>query len=221
MKWSWLLTALLLVAPTVSSQEINIDPSSNPSGVFADNPLFSEPVGQSFTAVNANIEWIGMSIGSCNSPMQFQLTLLTGSGTSGTAIATQTATAPSGLFGFLYFDFSGTTLTVGNTYTAVISQISPNPPECAGTQVNGITDVYSGGTAFVSGQALPSSDFFLRVLTAIFDTRVQPPLNPDGSSTLKAGRVVPVKFTLTADGARTCNLPHAEITLATFTKFPT
>ena len=153
-----------------------------------------------------------MFIGSCNSPAQFQLTLLEGSGTSGTVLATQTATAPSGLFGFLYFDFSGTTFAVGNAYTVVLSQISPSSPACVSTSVDGTTDIYSGGTAFVLGQAV-NLDFFLRVLTAVFDAQLQPPLNPDGSSTFKAGRMIPVKFTLSADGAPTCNLPPVEISL--------
>ena len=219
MKRLWLLTALLLVAPTVSSQEINIDPSSNPFRSFGVNPLFFEPLGQSFTAVTANIRWIGMLIGNCSPPTQFQLTLLEGSGTSGIVLATRTATAASGFFGFLYFDFSGTTLTVGNAYTAVLSQISPNPPTCAGTGVHGTSDVYSGGTAFSLGQPI-DADLYLRVLTAIFDAQLKPPLNPDGSSAFKAGRVVPVKFTLTADGAPTCNLPPAEISLASVAELP-
>jgi hypothetical protein len=44
---------------------------------------------------------------------------------------------------------------------------------------------------------------------------VQPPIKADGSSVFKASRgVVPVKFTLTVNGARTCQLPPATISLS-------
>jgi hypothetical protein len=43
---------------------------------------------------------------------------------------------------------------------------------------------------------------------------VQQPINADGSSTFTAKRgVVPVKFTLTDNGAATCDLPPATITV--------
>jgi hypothetical protein len=44
--------------------------------------------------------------------------------------------------------------------------------------------------------------------------QVQQPINPDGSSVFNASKgVTPVKFTLTQDGAATCNLPPATISL--------
>src|SRR5205807_9142689 len=44
--------------------------------------------------------------------------------------------------------------------------------------------------------------------------QVQQPINADGSSVFSAKRgVVPVKFTLTQDGAATCALPPATIAL--------
>lgn len=44
---------------------------------------------------------------------------------------------------------------------------------------------------------------------------IQPPINADGTSifTVKRG-VVPVKFTLTVDGAPTCDLPPATIAVS-------
>jgi hypothetical protein len=45
--------------------------------------------------------------------------------------------------------------------------------------------------------------------------QVQQPINSDGSSIFNAKKgVIPVKFTLTLDGAATCNLPPATITLS-------
>ncbi len=44
--------------------------------------------------------------------------------------------------------------------------------------------------------------------------QIQQPINPDGSSVFSATRgVIPVKFTLLVDGAATCNLPQATISL--------
>jgi hypothetical protein len=55
---------------------------------------------------------------------------------------------------------------------------------------------------------------FIAIFSAgpVLAGQVQQPINADGSSTFKANRgVVPVKFTLTADGQRTCELPPATI----------
>lgn len=220
MKRLCLLMAMLLVVSRLTAQQINIDTNSDPvAGQFALNPVFFEPLGQSFTAITENVEWIGMFVGNCPSPIEFQITLLEGSGTSGTIVTTKTATAPSRLYGFLYFPFRGTPFVVGSQYTALFSQVTPTPFDCAGTQINGVdASVYSGGTAFISGQPLVNGDYYLRVLTAIFDAQVRPPLKPDGSFTFKRGRVVPVRFTLSSDGAPTCQLPPAKISLALNTK---
>jgi hypothetical protein len=48
----------------------------------------------------------------------------------------------------------------------------------------------------------------------LYHAQVRPPINADGSSVFNARRgVVPVKFTLTLDGAPTCDLPPATIAL--------
>jgi hypothetical protein len=150
--------------------DIIIAPPNGEAG-FSLNLVIFAPTGQSFTADSADLNSIGMWTSTCNCPndppIQFQLTLLNGSGTSGTPVATRTATAAVSLFGFLDFDFSGTILSVGQTYTVVMSQISPSPPsQGVGSQLYNTTDVYSGGIAFVSGQARPGLDFFLRVISS-------------------------------------------------------
>jgi hypothetical protein len=141
---------------------------------FGDPPTFSvnmaifAPTGQSFTADGAALKSIGMWTSTCNCPndppVQFQLNLLSGGGTSGALVATPTAVAPIGLFGFLDFDFSGVRLTVGQTYTAMMSQMSASPPTSAGTPTFGVMNVYAGGNAFVSGQPRRDLDFPLPVL---------------------------------------------------------
>jgi hypothetical protein len=172
------------------------------------------PLGQSFTAGSDHIRFIGMYVGTSPNipPVQFQLRLLEGDGTSGPLVATRYATAPPGLFGFLYFDFSETKLAVGNFYTAVIAQ---DPPVNAtnSSELLGTSNVYPGGTAFFSGAANNSSDCYFRVLRVIYTAQVQPPLKADGSAIVTHGEHVRVRFTIQADGTPTCDLPPAKLWL--------
>jgi hypothetical protein len=163
MKWLPLLLVALLAAGRPCRADIVI--GTPPAAAF--NIQIFAPTGQSFTADRSAIKSIGMSVSVCNCPplMQFQLTLLNGSGTSGATVATRTATAPIGLFGFLDFDFTGVTLTVGQKYTAVITLLSPLPPSSAGISINGVSpSSYSGGTAFLSGLPTPNLVLSLRVI---------------------------------------------------------
>jgi hypothetical protein len=168
MKQQWLVTGLSLVMWTVGcNEQINIDQNSGSQASV--NLLFSAPLGESFTAVTQEIEWIGMFVTGCPSmPIQFQLTLRQGSGVSGSIVASKTATEPANNnAGFIYFDFRGTTLVIGSKYTAMLSQITPSSPSCEGTAVY-LTSakVYAGGTAFLSGKGSADGDFYLRVVTA-------------------------------------------------------
>jgi len=181
-----LLGAGLLATVTTCRADIFIDPTPSNSGL---NDELYGPIGQSFTANVSDIDWIGMFTSICGcegdgyAPVQFQLELLNGSGESGSIIATETAIAPWGLYGFLYFDFKGTDLVIGDTYTAVLSQMTPTPPPMGGGGAlvyEGAED-YSGGEAFWGSPYLigpaepqPGQDFFLQVLST--------PQNPDPSS---------------------------------------
>jgi hypothetical protein len=196
-------------------KEINIDPNSNPLSEWGINMTIFAPTGQSFTAVSRHIRFIGMYVGTAPNipPVRFELRLLEGAGTFGPVVGARYATAPQGLFGFLYFDFSGTRLTVGDIYTAVIAQ---DPPVSAqnSSELLGTTNVYAGGMEFSSGGAIPSDDCYLRVLHVIYSAQVQPPLKADGSSIIPRGEPVRVKFTLQADGVPTCDLPNAKLSLS-------
>ena len=163
MKRLALLIPAFLSAGVACRADITI---GDPPG-FAVNIATFAPTGQSFTADGAALKSIGMWTTTCNCPndppVQFQLKLLSGAGTSGALVATRTATAPIGLFGFLDFDFTGVSLVVGQTYTAMMSQIS-GPPTSPYTLIYGVTNVYPGGMAFWQGQPRPDLDFSLRVV---------------------------------------------------------
>jgi hypothetical protein len=200
---------------SIENREINIDPNSDATSEWGINMSIFAPTGQSFTAVSHHIRFIGLYVSTSPNipPVQFQLNLLEGAGVSGSAVGTRYATAPAGFYGFLYFDFSGTKLTVGNVYTAVIAQ---DPPVDAqnGSELLGTGDVYPGGTAFSSGTADPSMDCYFRVLHVIYTAQIQPPLKADGSSIIPLGEHIRVKFTLAADGVPTCDLPRAKLSLS-------
>jgi PEP-CTERM motif len=190
-----LLTFGLLASAGVCCADVIIDPTNAPSSGLNDE-LYG-PIGQSFTANVSDITWIGMFTSICGcegdgyTPMEFQLDLLNGSGTSGTLVASETATASWGLYGFLYFNFTGTNLVVGDTYTAVFSQITPNPAPMGqgGALVYEAPSNYSGGEAFWGNpsfgtpQAQPGSDFFLQVLS----TPQNPVPEPGSYAILSAG----------------------------------
>jgi hypothetical protein len=54
--------------------------------------------------------------------------------------------------------------------------------------------------------------FEVQIVTPNYAGQVQPPINPDGSSTFNVRRgVVPVRFNLTVGGVATCDLPPATI----------
>jgi hypothetical protein len=88
-----------------------------------------------------------------------------------------------------------------------------------------LNDVYvaPNGTATVAWsrhEATGDDDVFAeqfvvpdRTTSPTLVATVQPPIEPDGSSDFTANRVVPVKFALTVDGAPTCDLPPATMTV--------
>jgi len=76
-------------------------------------------------------------------------------------------------------------------------------------------DIATTGTVAVTVlDATPVGGLSFEILKPPYAAQVQPPINADGSSVFKANRgVVPVKFTLTSNGAQTCQLPPATISL--------
>jgi hypothetical protein len=199
----------------VHHREINIDENSDPSYGWGVNMDLFGPLGQSFTAVSHHVRFIGLFFSTSPNipPVQFKMTLLEGAGFSGPVVHSRYATATPGLYGFLYFDFSGTKLTVGKAYTATVIQ---DPPVNAqnSTEILGTSNVYSGGTAFFSGAPDPNGDdCYFRALHVIYTAQVLPPIDPNGTSTFNQGEHVRIKFKLEADGVPTHDLPRAKLVL--------
>ena len=86
-------------------------------------------------------------------------------------------------------------------------------PGYAGTDSFQYTAVPAGGT-----QSLATVTITVRPVTPptpTFTAEIVQPVNADGSSTFSVKRgVVPVKFTLSRDGAATCDLPTASLRLS-------
>jgi hypothetical protein len=108
------------------------------------------PIGQSFTAIDDQLVSIGFKLGTLNASFPndpVTVDLYSGAGTGGTLLASDTLTLPDYLDGtaFTDFDFSGTTLSVGGIYSAVVSIVGSSPHTGIGLSS---ADPYSGGAAF-------------------------------------------------------------------------
>jgi hypothetical protein len=97
--------------------------------------------------------------------------LLEGDGLTGSLIARETSRAEQTV-DLMYFDFSGTALSLGAQCTAMLSVDPLRQPS-----IFGIFDVYSGGQAYFFGQPQPTYDWFFRALS----TGDLPPLVPTPS----------------------------------------
>ncbi len=87
----------------------------------------------------------------------------------------------------------------------------PTPRCCMGLGVVGGVFYLAGGFGSSSPSPLSINEAFT---PAQYTAAIQPPIKADGSSVFNASRgVVPVKFTLALNGAATCQLPAATISL--------
>ena len=85
--------------------------------------LIHSPIGQTFTAEDSKIKSIGFYLEDINpGEMELSIQLYEGIGTGGTYLDSSPVEGLySGFQGFFDADFSSVTLTVGQTYTAIIS----------------------------------------------------------------------------------------------------
>jgi hypothetical protein len=141
----------------------------NDSGVGDYQILAYQPIGQSFTAIDSDLLSIGFAFTNIN-PLSLNasitLNLVTGDGTGGASVATRTFTLSDADANSTYFppasfydvDFSGTPLTIGAMYTALLSTTTDR----WGVTSNGNT--YGGGQIYISGIASPLGDLTFRVI---------------------------------------------------------
>ena len=135
-------------------------PSSSWGDVVNNGPIFGTftagsfaPLGQTFVSVDLAINVIGleMSIANANQPAPPPITfnLYDGEGVGGPLIASRTIPGPPDTFPmpprFLTADFSGTTLSVGDSYTITVV----DPTDYWGVSVT--QDLYSGGSSVLCG----------------------------------------------------------------------
>lgn len=111
---------------------------------------FFEPLGQSFTAIDAQLLTIGFRFGQINPGFPndlVKLDLYTGTGTGGTLVASRTLTLPTNVdySFFTDIDFTGTSLTVGAVYSAALSIVGNSP--LIGVVVD-TDNEYAGGVLF-------------------------------------------------------------------------
>ena len=156
--------ALVLVsaiaAPAIAQAADTIEVVSGTTGARGAQIAAYGPIGQSFTAIDNNLTSFGFQFQTFNADVAaapVTWSLLAGNGLSGAVIATRTLTLPSTLparTGTFYdFDVSGTSVTVGQQYTAVLSTGTTRYGIALGPEVNIYTGVFLGGDAYAGGQA--------------------------------------------------------------------
>jgi hypothetical protein len=126
------------------------------SGVFDSALAAFDPIGQSFLAEDTQLGLIAFAFSDINPSLSndpVTVTLYQGAGFGGSIIDTATQTLPAVLPGtqsspvLIDFDFTGTSLVVGQIYTAAVTTGSSFKVAV----VYSGTDVYAGGQLFHSG----------------------------------------------------------------------
>ena len=130
------------------------------SGQRAIQIAFSQGFGQSFVATGTGLTSFGFEFqtfnpGQANTPVT--ITLRSGSGLTGDIVATRTATLPTeptepNGAAWFDFDFTGTDLTAGASYTAILTTTSSLLGAVYGPDINIFTGQALGSDAYTSGQ---------------------------------------------------------------------
>jgi len=120
----------------------------------------------------------------------------------GGGFLTKLSAAGSGLVYSTYLDGIGNSIAVDSAGSAYVTGTtnSTNFPTTTG--------------AFQTANAGGYDAFVTKITDIVLNASVQQPINPDGTSVFKASQgVIRVRFTLTLNGAATCQLPPATISL--------
>lgn len=129
---------------------------------------FYEPMGQSFRAEDANVQFAfyysPMNPGSPADSLYFRL--VDGDGLDGDTLADIVFALPAGYQGFYDLDFSSLSLTVGNMYTAVLS--IPGSSPYWGASYSSNNNPYRNGRAYLAGERADSDyDMTFRVTPVV------------------------------------------------------
>lgn len=167
--------AAISFAGTAAATTVSVQSGDGQRG---DQIQFYQPIGQSFLATDTNLLSFGFDFQTFNETVTglpggamvpnapVTLTIVTGAGFGGTVVGTRTATLP--LFPLdralhpYDFDLTGTILTPGQTYTALLSTTSTRLGVVFGPTINIYTgqqlggDAYAFGRLFASGSGVPA-----------------------------------------------------------------
>ena len=159
MKSAFAAALLAATCVAVPAHAGDIQVISGTTGARA-TTLYNGPIGQSFTSIDSTLTSIGFQFqlfNTSNANTPFTLQLLNGSGLGGTSIFTTQFTLPTTIptSGLNWFDVSLVNLavTIGNVYTAVLSNSSLRYGVVLGPEVNIYTGQPLGGDAYTGGQA--------------------------------------------------------------------
>lgn len=130
---------------------------------------FGNSAGQSFTAIDTNLTSFGFQFSlfnAQNANVAYTFTLLNGAGLGGSTVATRSFTLPNSLTSttptWFDFDITGTNVTAGQTYTAVLTSsnsrfglyMGPSININTGAELTG--DAYAGGRAYFAQEVYPN-----------------------------------------------------------------
>ena len=160
-----LATALFAAITLVPAANAATTQITGGSGQRALGITFFDPLGQTFTATDTDLQSFGFQIntlnpGSPNSAITFSL--LNGAGFNGSVLATRSVTFagvpatrdPT----WIDFDLTGTKLVAGQSYTALLTTTSSRYGLIFGPDINIFTgqalggDAYAGGSFIATGQ---------------------------------------------------------------------
>lgn len=176
-------TFIITLALVVSGAVAEAQTIGNPGPAVALNQILaSSPAGQSFRAPSSSLLNIGFAFVTMNETdvlAPITISLLAGAGPDGPLIASRVITPAAWPFFEIrmsYADFTGTSLTNGATYTAILSTTTTYWGALRSD------DAYADGVAFGVGQPLPDLDY-------IFEVNGAPVVPEPGSGALLAAGV--------------------------------
>lgn len=124
--------------------------------------LSSEIVGQSFTAEDANVDWIGIGVRDVNTSIDdltIEMAIFEGDGAFSVELKREKFTLASGFEGYVDMDATDLVLDIGESYTIALFNDT-----FRWAMLRYSPDVYLGGQAYLNSIAAPTADAQFHVL---------------------------------------------------------